>query len=377
MSQPHTLPDEATPLAREIRNLILHEGPMPISRYMGLCLGHPRHGYYLTRDPLGVAGDFTTAPEISQMFGELLGLWAVALWQQMGAPSCFHLIELGPGRGTLMADALRAAHLLPAFAQSAQVHLVETSPVLRQAQKRALESSGISTFWHERIEDVPAGPSIVLANEFFDALPIDQYIRTKGHWHERRVGLDDEGRLIFGLEAAPSPLAAHYAAHLPPPHDGALLERLDPSAARALARRLASQGGAALIIDYGHGGGYGDTLQALEHHQYADPLAHPGEADLTAHVDFVALARIGREEGLLAHGLPGQGEFLMRLGLTQRAQGLMQGKDAPTQNAIMTAASRLCGSGPDDMGTLFKVLALGHASLSALPAFDDTELMTG
>ncbi|MGQ3676517.1 class I SAM-dependent methyltransferase [Xanthobacter sp. TB0139] len=375
MTTPHTLPQGETPLGLEIRNLIRHEGPLPISRYMALCLGHPRHGYYLTRDPLGAAGDFTTAPEISQMFGELLGLWAAALWQQMGSPPVFQLIELGPGRGTLMADALRAARLLPAFSQAAQVHLVETSPVLRQAQQRALENSGVSTFWHDRIEDVPEGPAIVLANEFFDALPIDQYLYTKGYWHERRVGLDDEGRLIFGLEAAPSPLASHYAAHLPPPHEGAILERLDLSAARALARRLASQGGAALIIDYGHGGGYGDTLQALEHHHYADPLAHPGEADLTAHVDFAALAKTAKGEGLLAHGLPGQGDFLMRLGLAQRAQGLMQGKDEATQNAILAAVSRLCGSGPDEMGVLFKVLALGHPDLGALPAFDTTERM--
>lgn len=374
MNQLHAiLPEIETPLLKAIRNEILSEGPMPVSRYMGLCLGHPRHGYYVTRDPLGAEGDFTTAPEISQMFGELLGLWAVAMWQQMGAPSAFRLVELGPGRGTLMADALRAARLLPAFISAAQVHMVETSPVLRKAQRRALKNCGVEVSWHDRMEDLPDGPAIVLANEFFDALPVDQYVHTADGWHEKRVGLDADGMLVFGLDAAPSPLAAAFAAHLPPPAEGAVLERMDAGPARALSSRLVAQGGAALIIDYGHGGGYGDTLQALHNHSFVSPLANPGMVDLTAHVDFALLARIGAAAGLSPYGLLGQGEFLIRLGLGQRTQALMKGKSEAEQEAIAAAATRLAGTEREHMGKLFKVLALVHPSLGAPPAFDSSE----
>ncbi len=368
-----TLPENNTPLLKIIRSQILAEGPMPVSRYMGLCLGHPRHGYYVTRDPLGAKGDFTTAPEISQMFGELLGLWAVAMWQQMGSPSAFRLVELGPGRGTLMADALRAARLMPAFISAARVHMVETSPVLRKAQRRALKGCGAEVSWHDRIEDVPDGPAIVLANEFFDALPVDQYVFTTSGWHEKRIGLDEDGALVFGLDAAPSPLAAAFAAHLPPPAENAVLERMEPGPARALCTRLMQQGGAALIVDYGHGGGYGDTLQALHNHSFVSPLASPGMVDLTAHVDFALLARIGAAAGLIPYGLLGQGEFLIRLGLGQRTQALMKGKEEAEREAIAAAATRLAGTGQEHMGKLFKVLVLAHPALAAPPAFDTTE----
>jgi NADH dehydrogenase [ubiquinone] 1 alpha subcomplex assembly factor 7 len=182
-----------TPLGREIRELIAAEGPITLERYMALALGHPRHGYYMTRDPLGAAGDFTTAPEISQMFGELLGLWAAETWSIMGRPSRLRLVELGPGRGTLMSDALRAARIVPGFCEAASVHLVETSPVLRDAQARTLERAGADLFWHASLAEVPAGPAIVIANEFFDALPIRQLVRTETGWHERMVGLGPDG----------------------------------------------------------------------------------------------------------------------------------------------------------------------------------------
>ncbi|MGR7996130.1 class I SAM-dependent methyltransferase [Xanthobacter sp. ZOL 2024] len=360
-----------SPLAAEIRALIAAEGPLPVSRYMALCLGHPRYGYYMTRDPLGAKGDFTTAPEISQMFGELLGLWAVALWQQMGAPSAFSLVELGPGRGTLMADALRAARLLPAFGAAARVHLVETSPVLRAAQQRTLDACGVPLAWHGRIEDLPEGPAIVLANEFFDALPVDQYVRAADGWHERRVGLDAGGALRFGLDPRPSPLADAYAASAAP--DGAVLERMDPGPALALAAHLARHGGAALVIDYGHAGGFGDTLQALSHHRFADPLADPGGADLTAHVDFAALARVALGQGLAAFGPLGQGDFLIRLGLGARAERLMREAEPAGQDAIEAAALRLAGSGPGQMGELFKVLALSAPTVGVPPGFDPSE----
>ena len=362
-----------TPLAEEIRTLIAAEGPMPVSRYMALALGHPRHGYYMTRDPLGAHGDFTTAPEISQMFGELLGLWAVASWQQMGAPDPFRLVELGPGRGTLMADALRAARLVPGFGAAARIHLVETSPVLTATQARTLASQASAASWHQRIEDVPDGPALVLANEFFDALPIDQYVRTAGHWHERRVGMDAGGRLAFGLDPAPSRAAQLLAGHLPPAPDGAVLEHMESGPARALAARLLAQGGAALIVDYGHAGGFGDTLQALEKHRFADPLAAPGAADLTAHVDFSALARIAVAAGLKAFGPLEQGDFLARLGLAARAERLKRDAPEATRAAVDAAARRLAGTGDADMGRLFKVLVLAHPDLGAPPAFDLSE----
>lgn len=360
-----------TPLEEEIRALIAAEGPIPVSRYMALALGHPRHGYYMTRDPLGAAGDFTTAPEISQMFGELIGLWAVALWQQMGAPAPFHLVELGPGRGTLMADALRAARLLPAFGDAARLHLVETSPVLRAAQARTLAGCGLSPHWHACIADVPEGPAIVLANEFFDALPIDQYVRTATGWHERRVGIGVDGALAFGLHPAPSPVARRLiGAHGLP---GDVFERLEAGPALVVSRRLAAQGGGALIIDYGHAGGFGDTLQALEQHAFADPLAHPGDADLTAHVDFRALAAHARGAGLRAFGPLGQGEFLHRLGLAQRAERLKRDATPAVRESIDAAVRRLTDDKATGMGRLFKVLALVHPDLKAPPALAQEE----
>lgn len=365
-----------TPLAREIRAIIAAEGPIPVSRYMGLCLGHPRHGYYITRDPLGAAGDFTTAPEISQMFGELLGLWAVAAWQQMGAPEPFRLVEFGPGRGTLMADALRAARLVPGFGAAARIHLVETSPVLKAAQARTLAAHRPGVQWHDRVEEVPEGPALVLANEFFDALPIDQYVRAAGQWHERRVGIDGEGRLVFGLDPAPARAAAAFAADLPPPAEGAVLEHMESGPARALAARLSAQGGMALVIDYGHAGGYGDTLQALDAHRFADPLASPGDADLTAHVDFAGLARIGRMAGLRAFGPLEQGPFLERLGLAARAERLKRDASETIRAAVDAAAARLAGTGDGEMGRLFKVLVLAHPAPGAPPAFDPSEEFT-
>ncbi|OYZ98763.1 MAG: methyltransferase [Rhizobiales bacterium 17-65-6] len=362
-----------TPLEREIREMIAAEGPIPVSRYMALCLGHPVHGYYITRDPLGAQGDFTTAPEISQMFGELLGLWAVATWQQMGAPDAIHLVELGPGRGTLMADALRAARLMPAFLEAAQVHLVETSPALRERQKAALP--GITPHWHDRLEDVPPGPAIILANEFLDALPISQFVRGREGWHERRVGLGPDGGLVFGVDPRPAPLGAALARRLPEPHpEGAVLEHLESGIPALLAARLAAQGGAALIIDYGPARpGLGDTLQAVRAHVYSDPLAEPGEADLTAHVDFTALARAARAAGAAAYGPLRQGDFLVRLGIVQRAERLQQNTNASQRKAITAALTRLAGMGTTDMGALFKVLCLSDPALGTPPGFAPEE----
>ena len=359
-------------LRREIENLIASEGPIGIDRYMALALGHPVHGYYVTRDPLGAAGDFITAPEISQMFGELLGLWAAAIWDMMGRPAPFILAELGPGRGTLMADALRAAGRLPGFLDSCAVHLVETSPALRARQQAAL--AGHTVTWHESAGDLPGGPLLLLANEFLDALPIRQFVRGEGGWHERLVGLSETG-LAFGL-------APHTTSDLDGTagRPGDLLE-ICPAArslADSLARRLAASGGAALFVDYGpREGELGDSFQAVRRHGFADPLADPGEADLTAHVRFGAVARIARRAGAAAQGPVGQGEFLAALGIRERAVALARGRDETTSRAVAAALARL--TGPKEMGELFKVLAISDPRLGPLPGFPpgDASLRAG
>ena len=348
-----------TPLEAEIRRIIETDGPISVADYVRFCLGHPQHGYYMTRDPLGARGDFITAPEVSQMFGELIGAWAAAVWRQMGAPRALRLIELGPGRGTLMADALRAAKALPAFADALSVHLVETSPVLRDAQRAKLDAVN----WHVQIEDVPEGPCIAVANEFVDALPVDQLVKDRDGWHMRMVGIVDD-RLTFVV--SPDALPGRMAIDAPP---GAILESRHDRPVALLARRIAGHGGAALIIDYGHAAtGFGDTLQAVRGHRHADPLADPGESDLTTQVDFATLARTARREGAQAHGPITQGDFLRRLGIEQRAARLKQ-KATPRQAVdIDSALARLTAA--DQMGELFKVLAIGHPDIAALPGFD-------
>lgn len=353
-----------TPLGREIAELIRSEGPMPVSRYMALCLGHPKHGYYITRDPFGAAGDFTTAPEISQIFGELIGLWTASAWLSLGAPAPFRLVELGPGRGTLMADMLRAGRLVPGFREAARVHLVETSPVLRVAQGRALAGAA-EPVWHDTVEAALDGPVIVIANEFLDALPLDQFVMTEQGWRERLVGLDGKGGLAFGLGGgdAPGPLA--------PP--GTVLEQ--PLAAldvvATISRHLASAGGVALFVDYGSAAtGFGDTLQAMARHGFADPLAAPGEADLTVHVDFARMAQAARGAGATAHGPVTQRDLLLALGLGPRAEALAR-KAAPEQaQAVLAGASRLVEEGETGMGELFKALALTAPGLPVPPGFE-------
>ncbi|MCW5697599.1 MAG: SAM-dependent methyltransferase [Bauldia sp.] len=367
---------------------------MSVADYMAACLGDPEHGYYRHRDPFGAAGDFVTAPEVSQMFGELIGLWCVAVWEAMGSPPRLVLAELGPGRGTLMADALRAAALRPAFREGATVALVETSPRLRDAQRAALAKLGVLPRWVDRVEDLPDGPLLVIANEFFDALPIHQYVRTPEGWAERMVGLDADGKLAFGLrpmgDLPPSPggggssrarqrsarggvthgaAVSHHPgrptpADPPPPGEGEVLE-LRPAAdaiVAHLAGRIARDGGAALIVDYGHAEtAFGDTLQAVRGHRYDDPLAHPGEADLTAHVDFAAHARAAAAAGAGPTAVATQGAFLETIGIAHRAAALARGKGAAEAEAIGAALRRL--THPDEMGTLFKVLGIAAPGL--------------
>lgn len=352
-------------LLQELQDMIAENGPISVERYMVLALGHPIWGYYRTRDPFGIAGDFTTAPEVSQMFGELLGLWAAEVWHVMGRPDPVRLVELGPGRGTLMADALRAARALPPFRTAVDVHLVETSPVLRASQERLLAGQGAGATWHHDVGSVPDGPALVIANEFFDALPIRQLVRTSRGWCERLVGFDDAGELVFGLAAEPEPTLSSRAP------EGAVAE-LCPTGQTimgALADRLASQGGAMLAIDYGFAvPSLVPTFQAIQAHRFVDPLAAPGEADLTAHVDFTALAQVARRAGLATHGPVPQGRFLRSLGLDERAAALKRSATATQAAAIDAAVARLAGPDPG-MGDLFKVLAVNSPNQPVPPGF--------
>jgi SAM-dependent MidA family methyltransferase len=354
----------STPLLGLLREEILATGPIPLARYMDLCLGHPVHGYYRTRDPLGASGDFVTAPEISQMFGELIGIWIAAVWGGMGAPADLALVELGPGRGTLMADALRAlARAAPSL--DPRLHLVETSPVLRAAQAERLR--GFAPTWHEGMATLPPGPAIVVANEFFDALPVRQFQRGERGWHERCVGLSPDGRsLAFGLAAEPDP---HLTTQAPL---GVILTL--PGAAldtvRDLGRRLVRDGGALLAIDYGHARpGFGDSLQAVAGHRFVDPLAALGTADLTTHVDFTALARAATGEGARVHGPVDQRDFLQALGLHQRAERLRAGATPQQAVQIAAAVSRLIDPSRRGMGSLFKAMAVSDLLLQGLPGF--------
>jgi NADH dehydrogenase [ubiquinone] 1 alpha subcomplex assembly factor 7 len=353
-----------SPLGEKLISRIRAYGPMTVAQYMEACLSDPVYGYYMRREPFGRYGDFVTAPEVSQMFGELIGVWAVVVWESMGSPPSFVLAELGPGRGTLMADLLRVVRGMPGFAAAAEVHLVETSPRLRAIQEKTLAACGARLHWHSRIETLPGGPLVAIANEFFDALPIRQFRWGKEGWAERMVGLDAEGRLAFGLRPVDQrPLAR-------PLPEGAVVEASPASNAvmTALATRIAKDGGALLAIDYGSDRpGYGDTLQAVKAHKYTDPLAEPGEADLTAHVDFAGLARVASAAGAKAHPLLCQGEFLKRLGIGPRAEALAEGKNEATREQVRAALERL--TGPAAMGELFKVLAVGKPGL-LMPAFD-------
>ena len=369
---------EISPLQSEIRKLIKSSGPMPVWRYMELCLMHPEHCYYMSRDPLGREGDFTTAPEVSQMFGELLGLWAASVWKAIGSPPMLRLVELGPGRGTMMADALRALRVLPPLYESLDIHLVEVNPVLREKQ-RAMLSGARNIFWHDRIDDVPEGPAVIFANEYFDVLPIHQVVKRETGWHERVVQLDDNGRLVFGASAEPMP---RFEVLLPPlvraAPVGAVFEWRPDAEIMKIARRVREQDGAALIIDYGHlRSDAGDTFQAIARHSFTDPLKNPGQADVTAHVDFQALVRAAEDVGARVHGPVTQGEFLKRLGIETRALTL-QAKTTPEVSAdIAGALKRLTDSGRGGMGSMFKVVAITEPNLTSVAGLSDEQAASG
>ena len=361
-----------SPLQTDIKKLIKSSGPMPVWRYMELCLTHPKHGYYVSRDPLGREGDFITAPEVSQMFGELLGLWAASVWKAIGSPPLLRLVELGPGRGTMMADALRALRVLPPLYHAITVHLVEINPVLREKQKVTL--SGVRNIaWHDSIDDVPEGPAVILANEYFDVLPIHQAVKRDTGWHERVVEIDGEGKLTFGVAADPIP---HFEILLPPlvraAPLGTVFEWRPDAEIMKIASRVRDQDGAALIIDYGHvRSDAGDTFQAIARHTFADPLNTPGQADVTAHVDFQALARAAEDMGARVHGPVTQAEFLKRLGIETRALALMAKTTHEVSEDIAAALKRLIGGGRGGMGSMFKVLGISESRFTALAGLSD------
>jgi NADH dehydrogenase [ubiquinone] 1 alpha subcomplex assembly factor 7 len=363
-------------LAERLRRRIQREGPISLSDYMAVVLTEPQSGYYSQRDPLGQQGDFTTAPEISQMFGELLGLWAVAIWEGLGRPNPITLIELGPGRGTLLADALRAQRLAPDFLAALRLALVEASPHLTAMQQARLAEAAheVPAAWYRNLGEVPDGPMVLIANEFFDALPIKQFQMTPEGWAERLVGLAPSGEgFAFVLDRP----AALNAERLPPAlrsaPEGEIAE-VSPAALSTMseiARRLVSAPGGALIVDYGPAATtLGPTLQAVRAHRHHDPLNEPGSADLTAHVDFEGLATVAGDGKADVYGPLPQGEFLARLGITRRAERLSRNASNEVATTVSAALRRL--TEPNQMGTLFKALASVSPGSPSPPGFDAT-----
>lgn len=354
----------ATPLARQLAERIAQQGPLGVADYVEACLQDPERGYYRRQMAIGRSGDFITAPEISQVFGELIGLWCAVVWQSTGSPPALRLVELGPGRGTLMRDALRAARLVPAFRAALEVELVESNAALEQVQRATLASEEVPIRWSGQLA-AGTGPVILIANEFLDTLPLQQWVFRGGAWQERCVGLDAAGALAFvDQKAAVEPA---LPSDIGKAREGDIYESRAPALA-TLAGTLSRLGSpcAALFIDYGHTrAGYGDTLQAIAAHRYADPLQAPGEADLTAQVDFAAFATAMRAAGLACDGPLPQGEFLGRLGIVERASRLMA---ANPDKAAQIEASVARLMAPGGMGTRFQAIGIRSVDTPALPA---------
>ena len=358
-----------SPLAETLKETIQRDGPISVEQWMSVCLSDPSHGYYTSGQPFGGQGDFITAPEISQMFGELLGLWAAVVWQQMGSPRNVQLIEVGPGRGTLMSDALRAMRGVPGFLDAISLNMVEISPVLTQVQKQKLASTDVSINWYGAIKEVPSGPSIIIGNEFLDALPIRQWVKDGGEWFERCVGfVDDQFAFVLGevvdAQQVPTPFRAAP--------DGSIFETspVSKEATTSISQRVCADGGAALLIDYGYAEkSTGDTFQAVKDHKYADPLDNPGQQDLTAHVDFADVAKTASEGGARPWGPISQGDLLERLGISARATSLLT--TATKEQAVELASARQRLTAPDGMGRLFKAIAICHPDAPAPPGFEE------
>lgn len=362
-------------LLDELKREIAANGPMPVSAYMARCLYDPKHGYYRRRNAIGADGDFVTAPEINQIFGELLGIWVTAVWQQMGSPDRLRLVELGPGRGTMMRDMLRAMRAVPSLLDRVSITLVDVSEQFREVQRATLADVNVPINWAadlgELVADQDAAAMIVVANEFFDALPVSQYVRHGDGWAERAVAIDPSGALAF-KEISDSTFSFPERLHTV---EGDVVESRRTAygdGAPPLMSTLSAleQKGplALLAIDYGYEGpAIGDTLQAMRAQQYADVLAAPGHQDLTAHVDFAELADVLRECGLACDGPISQAAFLEGMAFSARLETLLAGKDARQANAIETAAHRLVAE--PGMGVHFRVLAARSLNLPVLVPF--------
>ena len=351
------------------------EGSITLADYMAESLGHSEFGYYNTTVPIGKSGDFITSPEVSQMFGELIGLWSAVCWQQLGTPNKFNFIELGPGRGTLLLDAIRAAKVVPGYLDSIDFHLVETSPILAKLQKQNLSTLKNSCLWYKNFEQVPDGPFFLIGNEFIDALPIRQYIGADGEWYERLVGLNKLGTALCRLTSiTPSDGEFVVPSGLNGRNDGIIWE-VCPEAQKiisSISSTLLERSGVAIFIDYGYvKQAGGDTFQAVRNHEYCDPLGTPGSNDLTAHVDFEAIKQVAENKGVRVSGPITQGAFLRRIGIEKRAERLMNVATPRQKRDIETGVKRLIDD--NEMGRLFKVMALSHPQTFQLEGFDNAE----
>ncbi|MEL6201713.1 MAG: class I SAM-dependent methyltransferase [Pseudomonadota bacterium] len=355
-----------------IRRQIELNGPMSVAEYMALCLLDPEHGYYTNAEPFGVGGDFTTAPEISQLFGEIIGAWLINAWHALGKPEPFTLAEAGPGRGTLMRDILRTAAIDPAFKNAANPTLIEASQKLRTNQAETLATEAARTVWLDDFDQLPEQALLLVTNEFFDALPIRQFIHHKGRWMERCIGLNDHEALRWQVGTQRITAQELPRGATENEEEGAITEIAPAreSVMAKIANHVAKHGGAAINIDYGHAkSGLGDTLQAMQKHEFVDPLIAPGQVDLTSHVDFEALTRVAMFEGAYAFPIKTQGDFLIQCGLLERAGRLGAGKSVKVQDQITADVQRLAGDGDKDMGNLFKVFCVTQKSSTALPPF--------
>lgn len=355
-----------TILKERLKKLIANAGPLSVSEYMASCLFDPENGYYTNHEPFGADGDFITAPEISQMFGELVAVWAYSTWVALGRPMPATLTEIGPGRGTLMVDMLRTLDKLdPGFVTRIRVSMVEASPRLTQIQQQKLGGTRARPTWFANVAELPDVPLLIVGNELFDAIPVRQFVKTGHGWRERMVTLDEKGELCFAIGASgidtsllPSQDAAEGTIFEVAPARNALMQDI--------ASHIARNGGFGLFFDYGHlTTGYGDTLQAMQKHGYDDVLAHPGEADLTTHVDFNALAKIAEAQGLTARMMT-QGDFLLGMGMLERAGVLGSRADEATRERLRSEVERLAG--PEEMGILFKVLMIAPKGTVLLPS---------
>ena len=335
-----------------LKERIKNEGPISIAHFMAEALSHPEHGYYMTKDPFGKEGDFITAPEISQMFGELIGIWCLLLWEKMGKPNNLHIVECGPGRGTLMKDFFNGTKNIKGFHASINPHLVETSGKLQKIQKNTLKGTHNNINWHNDLSFLPDAPTIFIANELFDALPFHQFVMTEKGWQEQLVGVTSNNEFEFCLSDDIKTIAEqHNGAKI-----GSIIETCPTGSdiADKMAKQIKQHGGGAVIIDYGYDEyGYKDTLQAVKNHEYHNILQDVGDADITAHVDFINLANIFTSNGLFCKTTT-QRDFLLSLGIEQRYMSLMKEASQEQQKELTSATGRLIN--PDKMGTLFKVI---------------------